>query len=98
MIKVTYDNEVDAKYVSIKEGKVYETKIINDWLFFDVDKNGNVLGVEILDSSKRAFSLFTFDNELSELVIPNADDSTQPLNKIDTIQRKYATSTEAVLA
>lgn len=98
MIKVTYDNEVDAKYVSIKEGKIHETKTINDWLFFDVDEKGGVLGIEILDSSKRSLSLSTFDNELSECSILDADKYVQPSNKESRGKEQYVTSTEVVLA
>ncbi|MCA9356655.1 DUF2283 domain-containing protein [Candidatus Nomurabacteria bacterium] len=99
MIKITYDSEVDAKYVSIKEGKIHETKIINDWMFLDIDEKGAVLGVEILDSSKRSFSLSTFDNELAELILPNADGEIESLNKMNQNNKnQYVASTEIVLA
>lgn len=97
MIKVTYDSEVDAKYVSIREGKVSETKTINDWLFFDVDDKGGVLGVEILDSSKRLLSLTTLGNELTELSFPN-NNVVVPLNAIKENGEQYVASTEAILA
>lgn len=51
-MKITYDKKVDAKYVSIKKGKVFKTKSLNESIFYDVNKEGEVLGIEILDSSK----------------------------------------------
>lgn len=95
MIKVTYDSEVDAKYVSIKEGKIHETKIVNDWLFLDLDEKGSVLGVEILDSSKRLFSLSTLDNELDGISI--SDEKIESLN-LSQNNDWYVASKEVMLA
>ncbi|MFT5179564.1 MAG: hypothetical protein ACI9GH_000464 [Candidatus Paceibacteria bacterium] len=52
MINITYDKAVDAKYISIKKGKIFKTKILKDWLNLDFNKKGDVLGVEILNASK----------------------------------------------
>jgi len=67
MINVTYDQEVDAKYVSIKEGTIHETKIINDWLFLDVDNVGSIVGIEVLDSSKNDIEVYSFDGEVTHI-------------------------------
>ena len=52
MINISYDKEIDAKYVSIKKDKIYETKILKDWLNLDLNKKGDVLGIEILNASE----------------------------------------------
>ena len=55
-MKITYDKEVDAAYVylseSIRDGESERTIQLNDNIILDFDKNGKLLGVEILDASK----------------------------------------------
>jgi uncharacterized protein YuzE len=68
-MKIKYDSKIDAKYVTIKSGKVASTKPINDWLFFDVNKNGEVLGVEILDASVNYVTLQTDGDNLVAIEI-----------------------------
>jgi len=53
-MKITYDKMVDAMYVytGIKT-KIDHTVEINDRLLVDVDKDGQVVGIEILDASSR---------------------------------------------
>ena len=98
MIKVTYDSEVDAKYVSIKEGEFFETKIINDWLFFDVNKEGDVLGIEILDSSKSDVTIETFENNLVSINFSKKGSGLEPVNQDYDTQKEYLESTEFAVA
>ncbi len=63
-MKTKYDKKVDAKYISIKQGKIAHTKKEQNWLLFDCAKNGDVLGVEILDASKHAISIYTVNEKL----------------------------------
>ena len=63
-MEIKYDKKIDAKYVRIKNGKITHTKKEQDWLLFDCAKNGDVLGVEILDASKHLVSLSTVAGEL----------------------------------
>ena len=58
-MKIKYDKKADAKYISIKKGKINYTKRNNDWLLFDYSKRGDVLGVEILNASKNSISVYT---------------------------------------
>lgn len=58
-MKIDYDKKADAKYVRIKKGKISYTKEENDWLLFDCAKNGEVLGVEVLNASKNPVSIYT---------------------------------------
>lgn len=66
-MKINYDKEIDAKYVTLKEGKVHETQALTEWLMLDLDAEGEVLGVEILDASKNLVSLQTEDNRLQQI-------------------------------
>jgi uncharacterized protein YuzE len=63
-MKIKYDEKIDAKYVYIKKGKIVHTKKKEDWLLFDCAKNGDVLGIEILNASKHPMSIYTIRGEL----------------------------------
>ena len=53
LMKITYDKEADAMYIEFAEGKFAKNKKIDDLTIIDLDKDGNLLGIEILDVSKR---------------------------------------------
>ncbi|MES2213466.1 MAG: DUF2283 domain-containing protein [Patescibacteria group bacterium] len=50
-MKINYDKTADAVYISIKKGAVKKTARLADLVLADLDKNGKVLGVEILGAS-----------------------------------------------
>lgn len=49
--KIEYDKIVDALYIRAGKGKVHKTIKLNRRVLFDVDKNGYILGIEVLDAS-----------------------------------------------
>lgn len=98
MIKVTYDKVVDAKYITIKSGDFYETKILNEWLFADVNVEGSILGIEILDYSKRVFSIETLNNELICINIFDNVSNYDFSNVIMSNRGQYVNSSETVTA
>jgi uncharacterized protein YuzE len=55
-MKFTYDKEVDAAYVyleyPLKDGQVKKTVEIDENIALDYDKDGKLLGMEILEASK----------------------------------------------
>lgn len=55
-MKFEYDKDADATYIyledSIADGEVNKTIELNDNIILDFDKNGKLLGVEILNASK----------------------------------------------
>ena len=61
---IQYDNLVDALYIYFKKSKVAKTIKMKDRLLVDVDKNGSVIGIEVLDASeqmpKRNITEFSF--------------------------------------
>jgi len=84
MIKIQYDQDIDAKYVRIKEGKISYTEPKQDWLIFDHAENGDVLGIEILNASKHRVGISTVDDEFiscsvmeSEILKNGNDESTK---------------------
>ena len=54
-MKVTIDNEADAAYIYFKEiasGEVKNTISLNDAINVDLDSEGKILGIEILDATE----------------------------------------------
>ncbi len=52
-MKITYDSEADALYIEFRKGTFFKNKAIDDLTILDLDKEGNLLGIELLDASKR---------------------------------------------
>ncbi|MEK7170576.1 MAG: DUF2283 domain-containing protein [Patescibacteria group bacterium] len=47
-MKITYDKEVDALNVTVRSGRVAKTVEVAPEVLLDVNKNGNLLHVEVL--------------------------------------------------
>jgi uncharacterized protein YuzE len=62
MMEVTYDEEADAMYVRLRSGDFARNERIDDRALLDLDAEGRVLGVEILQASQR-FSEGTISHE-----------------------------------
>jgi len=52
-MKVKYDREVDVLYIVFSEEKIEESDEGKPGVILDYDKNGSIVGIEILDASKR---------------------------------------------
>jgi len=50
-MKLEYDKLVDALYLRITRGRIDKTIQLKDRLNIDVDKKGQILGIEILGAS-----------------------------------------------
>ena len=51
-MRISYDEEADALYIRLKETEYYESDEIKEGLILDYDKGGNLIGIEILDTSE----------------------------------------------
>jgi uncharacterized protein YuzE len=51
-MNVTYDPNADAMYIKFTDEKFSKNKVIDENTILDLDKNGNVIGIEILFVSK----------------------------------------------
>lgn len=60
--RIRYDSDADALYIWVREGNVADSDEVSDGVIVDYDEDGNVLGIEILEFSKRKI-------DLNELVI-----------------------------
>jgi uncharacterized protein YuzE len=52
-MKITYDPEVDALYIQLKDGEPGSTKIIEDGVHVDMDPDQHIIGIEILYARDR---------------------------------------------
>ncbi|MBI2410032.1 DUF2283 domain-containing protein [Candidatus Kaiserbacteria bacterium] len=52
-MKINYDKIADAIYMTLRKGKVAKTVEMEDRLIVDVDKKGNILGIELLDAGNQ---------------------------------------------
>ncbi len=52
-MEIAYDKEADAIYIKFNEGEFGGNKVIDKETIIDLDKKGNILGIEILSVSKR---------------------------------------------
>lgn len=52
-MKIRYDAEVDVLSIVLNDSKIEESDEEKPGLILDYDGNGNIVGVEILDASKR---------------------------------------------
>ncbi len=52
-MEISYDREADAMYIEFRKGKFAKNKKVDDFTIMDLDKDENLLGIELLEVSKR---------------------------------------------
>ena len=52
-MEISYDKEADAMYIELRDGEFAKNKKIDDFTIIDLDKDGNIPGIELLEVSKR---------------------------------------------
>jgi uncharacterized protein YuzE len=52
-MKVTYDPEVDVLRIILRDTEIEESDEEKPGLILDYDKDGNIVGLELLDASRR---------------------------------------------
>ena len=52
-MRIEYDKEVDALYILLRDAKPVDTKDVEESVTIDVDENGHIIGIEILDAADR---------------------------------------------
>jgi uncharacterized protein YuzE len=53
MIRIKYDKEVDVVYVQFSEKQVAESDGDKPGIILDYDAEGNIVGIEVLEASKK---------------------------------------------
>jgi uncharacterized protein YuzE len=73
-LKIEYDKEADALYIQLRESYVDDNIDIEEGVTVDLDEKRHIVGIEILDASKR----------LSLKDIINISIENLPVEKIET--------------
>lgn len=67
-MKIKYDSEVDAAYISFKKGPIEVTTIrLTEDIAIDLGPNEEIVGIEVLDASEH----FGFKKEKPEIELEN---------------------------
>jgi uncharacterized protein YuzE len=54
-LKIEYDKEADALYIRLREASVDNNIDIEEGVTVDLDEKKHIVGIEILDASKKLF-------------------------------------------
>jgi len=65
-MKIKYDKEVDIIYITLSEEDIEESIENKPGVIIDYDKNGNVVGLEILQASEKTTSPTSVIYELGD--------------------------------
>jgi uncharacterized protein YuzE len=52
-LKIEYDNQADALYILLREAQVDDNIDIEEGVTVDLDEKRHIVGIEILDASKK---------------------------------------------
>lgn len=52
-MKIEYSKSVDALYIRLRDAQVVDSKDIEEGVTVDLDENGHIVGLEILDASDK---------------------------------------------
>ena len=52
MVRVEYDEKSDAMYIWLRKAKYDISEELAENVVLDLDKNGRIIGIEVLDASK----------------------------------------------
>ena len=52
-MKIEYDKEADALYIQLREASIEDNIDIEEGVTVDLDEKKHIVGIEILDASKR---------------------------------------------
>jgi len=94
-MRIEYDSEIDALYIRMQEKYVDKTVEIEEGLNLDLDENGKLIGLEVLDATERysladVFNISTNNLILEKRLIKKMNQKLQTiwLNKLNGISSK----------
>lgn len=67
-MKITFDKEADAMYIEVSDEEFAKNKKIDNETIIDLDKNGKIIGIELLNVSKRMTKDFLSDIRVQNFV------------------------------
>ncbi len=70
-MKISYDKEADAAYIKLSDEQPIAAIESGDGIHVDLTKDKHIVGIEILDASKKipldTLYKYEFDNEMAEV-------------------------------
>jgi len=66
-MKITFDKEADAMYIEVSSEEFFSNKKMDKETILDLDKNGKIIGIELLNVSKRMNKDFLSDIRVQNL-------------------------------
>lgn len=64
-MKVKYDKEVDVLYITLSDKKIKESDEEKPGIILDYDSKGLIVGIEILDASRKMKNPSKFEYEVA---------------------------------
>ncbi len=64
-MKIKYDKDVDVIYLNLSDHEVAESDEDKPGIILDYDKDGNIVGIEILDASKKTLNPSSLEYEVA---------------------------------
>ncbi len=56
-IRIRYDSVADALYIKLRDGKIENSEEIAPGIIVDYSKDGEIIGIEIIEFSKKKINL-----------------------------------------
>ena len=73
MVRVEYDEKAEAMYIWLRKAKYDISEALAENVIIDLDKNGRIIGIEVLDASKN------LGKELATKILKHRKNSDQNL-------------------
>ena len=67
-MEITFDKDADAVYIEFSSGNFSSNKKMDDSTILDLDEKGNILGIELLNVSRRISKDFLSEINVKNLV------------------------------
>ena len=68
-MKITYDPQADALYIALREAQSHDNLDIEEGVSVDLDGQGHIVGLEILDASRRLTPTELYSLQVENLVL-----------------------------
>ena len=72
-MKIKYDKTADALYIQLREAYVDDNIDIEEGVSIDVDEKRHIVGIEILDASKKLSLKYIVNIEIENLPVEKAE-------------------------
>ena len=75
-MRIEYDKEADALYIQLREANVDDNIDIEEGVTVDLDEKRHIIGIEILDASKKLSLKDIANITIENLPVDKADSAT----------------------